>query len=299
MPVSGTGFAYTFDNPDAPSQKPVQYFETWGHRGIWADGWKAVTRHTQRTPYSDDEWELYHVAEDFSESHNLAVQEPERLRVLIDRWWAEAGRNDVLPLDDRASRPTGPARHPVGTVGPPARFHYTPPISHLPMGVTPPLATGEWTLTADIERSDTSIQGVLFALGSINAGVSLYVRDNRLRLDYNVRTQIVAAHSTQEIPAGRVTVGARLDAERGDGGGQITLIIAGSDAGTTAIPSLAVGVRRGGADAGLDRLSPVTPNYDAPFPFTGTIHSVDLTITPFPGGAAPPPRSAVEESAES
>ena len=63
-----------------------------GSRGIWQDGWKAVTRHVIATEYSDAEWELYHLDEDFSELNNLAEQEPERLRALIDRWWIEASR---------------------------------------------------------------------------------------------------------------------------------------------------------------------------------------------------------------
>ena len=82
MPVSGTSFAYAFNEPDTPTRKSVQYFEMLGHRGIWADGWKAVARHERNSPWSDEEWELYHVAEDFSETNNLAETEPERLRQL-------------------------------------------------------------------------------------------------------------------------------------------------------------------------------------------------------------------------
>ena len=110
--MTGTGFAYTFERPDEDSRKPVQYFECDGHRGIWADGWKAVTRHTLHEPFNEAEWELYHVAEDFAELNDLALEEPERLRQLVDLWWVEAGRNGVLPLDDRTFALTAPSKRP-------------------------------------------------------------------------------------------------------------------------------------------------------------------------------------------
>ncbi|KKK43870.1 MAG: Arylsulfatase, partial [Candidatus Lokiarchaeum sp. GC14_75] len=93
--------AYTFNNPNEKSQKIIQHFEMFGHRGIWVDGWKAVTVHRQGQPYNDEEWELYNLREDFSEYHNLAMKYPEKLRKLIDLWWVEAGKHGVLPLDDR------------------------------------------------------------------------------------------------------------------------------------------------------------------------------------------------------
>ncbi|MGZ4734974.1 MAG: arylsulfatase, partial [Acidimicrobiia bacterium] len=101
MPVTGTSMRYTFDDPVEPSRKSVQYFEMAGHRGIYADGWKAVTRHQAGVPYDDDVWELYHVAEDFSECHDLASTMPDKLDDMIATWWIEAEKYGVLPLDDR------------------------------------------------------------------------------------------------------------------------------------------------------------------------------------------------------
>ena len=91
----------TFDDACAPAQRPVQYFEQMGHRGIWADGWKATTYHEAGHPYDDEEWELFHLDDDFSECHNLAPEQPEKLREMIDLWWSQAGEMGVLPLDDR------------------------------------------------------------------------------------------------------------------------------------------------------------------------------------------------------
>ena len=95
MHIHGTSMVYSFRNPNEPSHKSVQYFEMLGHRGIWSNGWKAVTYHERGIPFDDDEWELYHIEEDFSECHNLASENPEKLRELIDLWWVEAGRYGV------------------------------------------------------------------------------------------------------------------------------------------------------------------------------------------------------------
>ncbi|MSX82350.1 MAG: sulfatase-like hydrolase/transferase, partial [Actinobacteria bacterium] len=101
MPVTGTSMAYTFDAPEAPSNKKIQYFEMHGHRGLYSDGWKAVTKHTPGVSFDDDDWELYHIEEDRSECKNLAAEMPEKLSELISLWWIEADEHGVLPLDDR------------------------------------------------------------------------------------------------------------------------------------------------------------------------------------------------------
>ena len=104
MPVDGTSMAYTFapeanDPAAVPTRKPCQYFEMLGHRGIWADGWKAVTFHEQGTTLDDDVWELYHLDVDYSECHDLADQEPGKLAELVELFWSEAERHGVLPID--------------------------------------------------------------------------------------------------------------------------------------------------------------------------------------------------------
>ena len=92
LPVAGTPMGYTFDGVDKPTTKRAQYFEMFGHRGIWSDGWKAVTYHRLGKPFDEDVWELYHVDEDFSECNNLAAEHPEKLAELVELWWSEAER---------------------------------------------------------------------------------------------------------------------------------------------------------------------------------------------------------------
>ena len=292
MPVHGSSIAYSFQDPDSPSNKGVQYFEMWGHRAIWMDGWKAVTRHFRGIPFEDDQWALFNLAEDFSEINDLADQEPERLQRMIDRWWIEAGRYNVLPLDDRMLGMGAPSNR-LGSPHHNFHYRYYPPTAHLHGRVSPTLFVGDWEITAEIERESIAEEGVLFASGSMAGGVSMYVQDNRLCLDYNAREDITVGRSDTELPAGKTTLAARLNSG-GGGSGVVTLSVDGEDVGVIEIPVLRGIAVRGGADVGADHYSPVTNSYEAPFEFGGTIHVVDVQITP--RGEIPRPRTPQEAS---
>ena len=121
-PLHGESLRYTFAQPEAPTVRTVQYFEMNGQRAIWQDGWKAVTHHEPMlslelmltgdagkvTDFEADRWELYHVDEDWNELHDLAEQEPERLAAMVERWWVEAEKYDVLPLGAAIGGMNGP-----------------------------------------------------------------------------------------------------------------------------------------------------------------------------------------------
>lgn len=100
MPVQGKSIRATFANPQAPDPRDTQYFELWGSRGIWHKGWKAVGMHVPGTDFDRDRWELYKVDNDFSESTDLAAQNPAKLEELKKLWWSEAAKNGALPLLD-------------------------------------------------------------------------------------------------------------------------------------------------------------------------------------------------------
>jgi arylsulfatase A-like enzyme len=106
-PFDGTAMVYTFDNSKAKETHTTQYFEMFGNRGIYHDGWVACARHSipwlmvPLPPLSKDTWELYHVADDFSEAHDLATQNPAKLKELQGLFTKEAIKNHVLPIDDR------------------------------------------------------------------------------------------------------------------------------------------------------------------------------------------------------
>jgi arylsulfatase len=114
-PFDGTSLVYTFDDAKAKATHTTQYFEMFGNRGIYHDGWVACTRHSipwlmvELPPLSKDVWELYHVDEDFSEANNLAEKNPEKLKELQDLFMKEAAKNSVLPIDDRRAERFNPA----------------------------------------------------------------------------------------------------------------------------------------------------------------------------------------------
>jgi arylsulfatase len=279
MPMTGTSMAYTFDAADEPTRKQVQYFEMFGHRGIWADGWKAVTYHQPDTPFDDDQWELYNLNEDFSESRNLAAENPEKLREMIDLWWIEAGRQGVLPLDDRRFLFKSMRR--PGT--PHASRHYTyyPPVSHVPADVTPTLGSRTWTMSAEVERPDASVQGVLAAQGTQNGGYSWYIKDNKMIFDYNIFAEHYVVRSDIEVPTGHIPLEVRF--VRDDETGSITLVIDGQECGTIQVPYVMRMISSTGLDIGKDSLSPVTDDYEAPFAFNGKILKYDVVLHRYRG----------------
>lgn len=287
IPVSGVSFSYAFTEPTAPTTKTIQYFEMLGHRGIWRDGWKAVSRHQYRDDWSDDEWELYHVDEDFSETNNLAESEPERLRELIDLWWVEAGRNDVLPLDDRTLEINQPSQA-LGSPHYEFRYRYTPPITHLSVDVSPAIDAGSWTCAAQISRSSTEQQGVIFNRGSIHSGVTLYIKHNYLHFDYHAYDEWVRIRSEAPVPSGEIMIGVSLQSDSPRGPGEITLTIDGATVATGSVGQLQRRVlfAHGEFDIGADRRSPVGDNYEAPFEFEGEISLMEFEVEPFEGPAA-------------
>jgi arylsulfatase len=277
MPISGTSFAYTCDESDAPSKKSVQYFEMLGHRGIWADGWKAVTRHEPGDDYRDEDWELYNLAEDFSETVDLAAEQPERLRALIDLWWLEAGRYGVLPLVDRAGGQGGVSQHP-GAYHQDLSYHFRPPLSHLPSPMAPQVGRGNWVLTADIEVPDSATEGVIYSQGSVIDGFSLFIQDGRLCFVHKALGDETFGHTTEAVPNGRVQLALKFE-RTSDGPRRATFMVAGEEAGSIDIPT-SRNAGRGGVDIGRDVISPITDRYEAPFEYTAVIHSVDVEVTP-------------------
>jgi len=273
MPVHGTSLFYTFapEAKAAPTRKQVQYFEMFGHRGIWADGWKAVTYHEPNTSWDADEWELYHLDKDFSECRNLAEKNPEKLRELIERWWAEAGRNGVLPLDDRRAelwRPTSGWSDPRNR----ERYVYRPPVEEIRMSTAPALGNRTFTVTAEINRTRAEDEGCIFVYGDHRSGLTLYVHKNRLVFDYNLYGQHLKAISDKTIPLGNATVGVAV--ERTGRVGRASVIVNGTACGSVDIAFLVRRHSGGNLCIGHDDGSGVSDDYIGAFPFQGTLKQV-------------------------
>jgi arylsulfatase A-like enzyme len=283
LPVTGTSLRYTFTAPDAASTKTVQYFEMMGHRALYLDGWKAVTRHVPGTDFADDRWELYEVATDRSECIDLADEEPERLRAMVERWWVEAEDHGVLPLDDRTIELFAP-RFADGTVHRADRhYRYVPPVSPMPSQASPAIGGRSWDLDATIDRP-SGAGGVLFAFGNENSGLSVFVQDERLWFDYNVFGDHVVVSSDVEVPVGESVVGVRF--RRTDASGSVTLVVDGAPCGTAELPIVIRVLSSVGASVGFDHGSAVSERYDAPFGFQGQLIHLDIQLV------APPSQDA-------
>ncbi|HEY1752090.1 MAG TPA: arylsulfatase [Caulobacteraceae bacterium] len=272
QPIEGVSFAPALGAADPPRGRP-QYFEMFGHRGLWKDGWKAVAYHSPGTPFDDDRWELYHLDEDFSETADLADAHPEKLAELVADWWAEAERCKVLPLDDRF----GPrfAENAARFHGPRRRFVFHAGMGHLPTDVAPDVRSRAFAIEAEATLA-AGDEGVLIAHGDATCGYSLFVRDGRLVYDMNVGGAHAATLSERPVPPGRRRLGVavRHDHDRR----LITLTIDGKAAGAG---ETRLGFHNfiswSGLDIGRDRGSAVA-DYEAPFAFTGRLEKVTVTM---------------------
>ncbi len=275
IPLHGRSIAATFDDASAAAPRSVQYFEQMGHRGIWVDGWKATTYHDAGHAYDDDEWELFHLDEDFSETHDLAAEMPVKLREMIDTWWTQAGEMGVLPLDDRTIELFGGAPRP-GSPHARGRYDYLAPISHIPSDASPSLGGREWTLTADIVAVADTTEGVIYARGSHNLGHSFFIKDGVLHFDYNALGTHQRASAPLTLAPGphTLTVDFRRDGKRGI----VAIGADGAELASAVIPRIVRMLGSTGLDIGRDALSPVVDDYEGPFPFTGAIERVSFEI---------------------
>ena len=218
-PLSGVSMKYTFDaKPDAPTTKKRQYYAMLGTRGIWENGWKASAIHPPAPSnignFDKDEWELYHVDVDRSESKNLAKENPEKLQELIKAWFEEAEKNFVLPLDDRTvveilttPRPTEEADR--------DRFIYYPGTGSVPESVAANVRGRSYKILADVEITDPNCSGVIFAHGSRFGGHSLFIKDKKLYYVYNfLGIPPEQKFVSPELKPGKYTLGMEFTREK-------------------------------------------------------------------------------------
>lgn len=284
-PMEGSSFAATVKDKAAKTDKSVQYFEMFGHRGLWHDGWKAVAFHPPGTPFDDDVWELYHLAEDFSECSDLANAEPERLAKMQALWWEQARANKVLPLDDRfAPRFAENAeRHRGGRT----RYEMWAGMGHIPSDVAPDLRARSYRITAHVDVPTEHTHGVLVAHGDATGGYTLFMRDGYLCHDLNVGGKHQLVTSTDRIPPGQHTLGFHMRRTKlpdGKKHGVGTLLMDGVPVGEFETGRIfALMVSWSGLDVGLDRGTTVTDyeeegRFVGPFPFSGTLTKVVVEL---------------------
>jgi arylsulfatase A-like enzyme len=304
-PIEGHSFAHVFDDPKAPSKHVTQYFEMFGHRSLYHDGWRAVcpwpgTSFTESglgfgAPIDKDKlteldakgWELYDIAKDFAENHNLAGENRAKLIEMVGRWYVEAGQYKVLPIDSRGTLRFADPRPQIAV----ARRSYTyyAGTQSVPINACPPLLNRPHSITADVEIPKGGAEGALFSAGDVQGGFAFYVQDGRLQYVYNyVGSKFQHVQSNTPVPEGRHTL--RLEFEvtgkpeigKGQGApGRAQLYIDGKLVGQGDVPltmplSLGLG---GGFTCGADTGSPVWDKYKPPFRFTGTLYSATVDVS--------------------
>jgi arylsulfatase len=301
--IDGTSFAYLLgaDGAGEPERHQTQYFEMFGSRAIYHQGWKAVAYHPVGPLYDDgldpnasfdvDAWELYHVTEDLSETRDLAAEHPDRLAALVELWWEEAARNQVLPLDNRVlwtlAHPK-PDRRPARD-----RYRYFPGGAQVPEPVAANVRNRSHALVVEVEIPPGVVaDGVLLALGSALGGWSLHLLDGRLRYVHNLygKTRHVLAAGVATAPGRHLVrfdftkdpVGPAGTLAPGALGGDAVLRCDGEVVAEGRIdrftPSGFNGVGAG-LTCGYEWGPAVGEGYIAPFPFNGTILRATVETT--------------------
>lgn len=282
-PMEGTSMFYSWGVPDEPTRKDVQYYEMLGTRAIWYRGWKAVTRHEPGAgtgEFDKDVWELYHVDEDRSECHDLAAQHPDRLAQMIERWWIEAGKYNVLPLDDRQQERLAEPKPTV--VEDRDHYVYYPGGASIPETVAVNVKNRAHVITADVVIPDGGVEGVLLAHGSRFGGYSFFVKDRRIHYLYNyIGMEDFLISSGEEVRPGPATLRFEFT-KTGEHQGRGALYIDDRKVGEGEIPRtvpIAYSLAGEGLCVGRDSGVPVNGQYESPFTFTGTIKRVVVDVS--------------------
>ena len=282
-PITGRSFAPVLRDAASPATNTVQYFEMAGSRAIVRGGpdgdlIKAVCKHDKGADYDSEPWELYDLDADPSEGHDLAVERPELLGELIELWWSEARANRVLPLDDRLIELFGVRFRPLSPHPESRRYVYRPSPWPMPAQAGAAIGGRDFDMTATVVR-EAGQDGVLFATGTENSGLSLFVQDDRLVLDYNAFDDHTVIVSDTPVPTGASVVELRV--RRVDhSSGTAALLIDGSPSGSAELPLLMRIMSSVGASIGHDHGSAVSPRYQAPFPFQGTLTELVIQLGP-------------------
>lgn len=284
-PIDGKSFISTFANADAAEIRTTQYFEVFSNRALYHEGWVAAHQHTfpwrqDFSPgYENEIWELYNVAEDFSESNNVADQYPEKLEELKAIWEEEANKYHVFPLDDRgAARLAEPKPSPLGDR---KEFTYYEGAVRIPETAAPNTKNTSWTMEAMVTTQKGAQDGVINAIGGLGGGYTLYIKDGYPTFLYNFfEADIMTIKSSKKVPDGLSSIKVDFNYDGGGRGKGATVVLylnnekVGEDRLEATVPA------RFGIDTfgvGVDTGSPVTEGYSVN-KFQGKIEEVNIKL---------------------
>ena len=302
-PIEGVSMVYTFDDPAAPSRHTTQYFEMFGNRAIYHDGWFAGTIHSEPWafqplhPLEQDVWELYHVSDDFSLSRDLAAQNPDKLKEMQARFLEEAEKYHVLPLDDRKIERFDAARAGRPDImGDRTSLTVYAGMTGMMENAFINVKNRSHTVTAEVEIPSGGGNGVLIAQGGRFGGWSLYLKDGRPVYVHNLvgRWRYTVA-AKQRVAPGKATIRYQFAYDGGGAGkgGTGTLLVNGKKVASGRIERTTPNVfNMEGVDVGMDLGTPVTEDYPAHHNrFNGKIKAVTIDVSP---NAVPPDPKAGE-----
>jgi arylsulfatase A-like enzyme len=287
-PLPGVSMRYSFDDADAPTEKKIQYYEMLGTRGLWSGGWKAATEHAPVSGagnFAQERWQLFHTDEDRSEAHDVAAQHPEKLAELIGLWYAEAGKYDVLPLDDRTVAELVAAQ-PVSPIPPGGVYTYYPDTTEIPEFSAANTRGRSFKILAEVEIEDPGAGGVIIAQGARFGGHSLFVKDQKLYYVYN----FIGIPPEQQLVSNGLTPGKHVlgmefvkdtTDEHGVTHGTAKLYIDDKVAAESPLRTQPghFALCGEGLSVGRDTADPVSKEYNSPFAFTGgRIAKVEVNI---------------------
>jgi len=303
-PLHGVSFASTLDDPGAESDHHTQYFEMLGHRAIYYDGWRAVcpwpgpSFKEAEKPFGEPisaamlteldahGWELYNVAEDFAENHDVAAENREKLIEMIGRWYVEAGKYDVFPVDGSALARMAGEKPLLGA--PRDTYTYFPNTQSVPFFAAPRVLNRAHSITASVEIPDEGAEGVLLCQGTAAGGYSFFLKDGRLQYVHNwVGRELLRVQAEEPVTPGKHEL--RFECEpygtpditQGHGmPSKFELYIDGKLVGAADHPyTTPFAFNPGQLTCGANPGSPITTDYSAPFGFTGTLHGVKVDLS--------------------
>jgi arylsulfatase A-like enzyme len=290
-PIEGTSLVYSFDDPKVPSKHTTQYFEMFGNRAIYHDGWVAATTPPiapwemgKNEDINDYAWELYHVSEDFSEANNLADKDPAKLKELQDLFWREAAKYNVLPIDNSKVERFDVSLRPSLTRGR-DEFTYYPGMVRIPEGSAPDTKNKSWQIKAEVVIPKGGAQGIVITHGGRFAGYGLYLLKGKPVFCYNLAgvTRYYVTGKDALVPGAHTLVyDFKYDGGGLGKGGLGTILVDGKTvAGGRIEHTLAFRLAVDETlDTGEDTGTSVTEDYQLPFKFTGEIKKVVIDLTP-------------------
>jgi arylsulfatase A-like enzyme len=295
-PIEGVSMAYTFDkaNANASSTRETQYFEMFGNRAIYHDGWMAATTPpeppwlmgTAKLPevVNGYKWELYNLKDDYSESNDLAATNPDKLRELKELFLIEATKYNVFPLDNSVL-PRLVAARPSATAGR-TLFSYSGEMAGIPVGDAPSILNRSYTITAEVEIPQSGAEGMLATLGGRFGGYGLYVLKGKPIFTYNlVDLERFRWEGAAALAPGKHTVlfDFTYDGPGFGKGGTGVLKVDGNEVARQTIPH-SIGFLMAideTFDVGVDtRTSVDDKDYQVPFAFTGTLAKLTIRVGP-------------------